>query len=158
MDINYRALTPQDSADYRSLRLESLRLNPDCFCASYSEQVQLPQLYFEKLIADSDPAHIMLGAFHGQQLIGLCGLSKRSPETAAISQMYVNPSYRGQGIGAGLLRLAKELGRTQLQVSGLSLVVLAANQRAIKTYQASGFQLDSSESQSHPQQTMTLAL
>ena len=39
MDIKYRELIPEDSLQYRHIRLESLKLNPDCFGSKYLEQV-----------------------------------------------------------------------------------------------------------------------
>jgi len=71
MDIKYRALRTEDSLQYRRVRLDSLKLHPECFGAKYLEQVNLQTLYFEKLIADGDEKNIMLGAFDGSKLVGL---------------------------------------------------------------------------------------
>ena len=42
MDIQYRALMPADSFQYRQIRLESLKLHPECFGSGYQEQVNHP--------------------------------------------------------------------------------------------------------------------
>lgn len=45
MEVTIRALTPADIPAYRDIRLESLRLHPDCFGANYEEQRQQPTMH-----------------------------------------------------------------------------------------------------------------
>ncbi|MFT5880605.1 MAG: hypothetical protein ACI86X_001734 [Moritella sp.] len=41
MEIQYRALMPGDSFQYRQVRLDSLKLHPECFGSGYRDQVKL---------------------------------------------------------------------------------------------------------------------
>jgi len=141
MDIKYRALMAEDSLQYRHVRLESLKLHPDCFGSKYLEQVNLKTLYFERLVEMGDQDNVMLGAFHGSKLVGLCGLTLESTETAEITQMYVEFDYRGNNIGVNLLSLAKKYASTQLKVDMLKLAVYPENQSAIRAYDKSGFKI-----------------
>ncbi|EAS41338.1 N-acetyltransferase [Photobacterium profundum] len=141
MEIQYRALMPEDSFQYRQVRLESLKLHPECFGSGYTEQVKLPKLYFERLIEDSSQENIMLGAFHGSKLVGLCGVVTQSTKTAEIIQMYVDSDYRGIGLGVNLLSLAKKYASTRLKVAALNLIVYRNNESAIRAYEKSGFQV-----------------
>jgi len=141
MDIQYKALMPEDSTQYRQIRLESLKLHPDCFGSGYQEQSKLPKLYFERLIEESNQENIMLGAFSGGKLVGLCGLVTHPIETAEIIQMYVDFKYRSIGIGVNLLTLAKEYAAVRLKVATLELTVYRDNASAIRAYEKSGFQV-----------------
>ena len=141
MDIKYRALNPEDSLQYRHIRLESLKLNPDCFGSKYLEQVNLQTLYFERLIEEGCENNIMLGAFYESKLVGLCGITIQSSETAEITQMYVEFKYRGNSIGVNLLSLAKQYASTRFKVATVNLTVYADNESAIKSYEKSGFKI-----------------
>ncbi len=50
MDVHCKILESKDSLKYRALRLESLRLHPECFGSGYEAQSKMPKLYFEGLI------------------------------------------------------------------------------------------------------------
>lgn len=141
MDIKYRTLKPEDSLQYRHVRLESLKLHPECFGAKYLEQINIQTLYFERLIQDGYESNIMLGAFHGNKLIGLCGVTEVSSDVAEIIQMYVESGYRGKSIGVQLLSLAKQYASTELNVTTLKLAVYPENQSAIRSYEKSGFKV-----------------
>jgi hypothetical protein len=52
MNISYRKLAPDESKQYREIRLESLRLHPESFDSGYEEQSKLPKLKFEKAIEE----------------------------------------------------------------------------------------------------------
>ncbi|WP_413113499.1 GNAT family N-acetyltransferase [Thaumasiovibrio sp. DFM-14] len=146
MKIQYRALVPKDSSLYRQVRLTSLLLHPECFGSDYQEQAILPKLYFETMIEENSQENIMLGAFFGRELIGLCGLKAVSTEAAEIVQMYVDSSYRGNNIGVNLVSLAKDYAVSRLEVSKLMLVVYTENISAINAYEKAGFQIDKRES------------
>ena len=144
MDIKYRALNPEASLQYRHIRLESLKLHPDCFGSKYLEQVNLQTLYFERLIEEGCENNVMLGAFYESKLVGLCGITIQSSETAEITQMYVEFNYRGNSIGVNLLSLAKQYASTRFKVATLNLTVYADNESAISAYKKSGFKIDES--------------
>lgn len=141
MDIQYRMLSPEDSFLYRSVRLESLKLHPECFGSGYEKQAALPQLYFERLIIEGNKQNIMLGAFDCERLVGLCGVTFQESDSAEIIQMYVHADYRGNGLGANLLVLAKKHAVETLQVSTLTLSVYEDNAAAMNTYRYSGFEV-----------------
>ena len=61
---------------------------------------------------------------------------------AEITELYVRPSFRRQGIGTALVCAAMELGRERGCVE-LNLLVDPANVEAHAFYQASGFRRDS---------------
>ena len=50
MEVRCKVLKSEDSLKYREVRLESLRLHPECFGSGYEAQSKMPKLYFEGLI------------------------------------------------------------------------------------------------------------
>lgn len=138
MEVIYRILEPEDSIQYRNLRLESLKLHPECFGTGYEKQSKLPKLYFEKHIEECSKESVMLGAFLGTELIGLCGLTTSGMNQVEIIQMYVVEKLRGQSIAQKLIEYGKSCLRT-LRCNSMILTVYVNNQQAIKLYQKVGF-------------------
>jgi ribosomal protein S18 acetylase RimI-like enzyme len=154
MDVECRILKAEDGLSYREARLESLKLDPECFGACYQDEVQIAELRFEKLIAQQSDQALMLGAFIGTPLVGLCGLLSSAvsssmgstlgsaigsnAEPAKIVQMYVKAEYRGLGVSNQLLSLAKQC-LSVLDNDSLLLTVFKSNQGAIKAYEKAGF-------------------
>ncbi|WP_281558847.1 GNAT family N-acetyltransferase [Thalassomonas sp. RHCl1] len=143
-DISCRVLTAKDSLDYRRVRLESLKLHPECFGSNYEREMQTGKLYFEQLIENASPKGLMLGAFHESELVGLCGLIVSSPGTVEIIQMYVAAAHRRTGVGAKLLSLAKQR-LNSFHARSLVLSVFEDNTSALKTYQRAGFSVSHRE-------------
>ncbi|KKC99445.1 GNAT family N-acetyltransferase [Photobacterium halotolerans] len=141
MAMIIRALTPADIPAYRDIRLESLRLYPDCFGASYEEQRQLPILYFERNIASQSLQHTMLGVFEGEELIGLCGVSERENRTVLLTQMYVKSRCQGAGVGVALINAAKHTAAEKHQARVIELDVYPHNLAAKRRYEQAGFQV-----------------
>ncbi|CAM3083482.1 GNAT family N-acetyltransferase [Moritella viscosa] len=144
MEVYCRVLEAEDSRVYRELRLESLKLHPECFGSRYEKQVKLPQLYFEKLIEEESKNSAMLGAFIGSELVGLCGLTPSTSKQVEIIQMYVVNKNRGLGIAFKLLDLAKRHLKL-FNCNSLILTVYQTNLSAIKTYQNAGFNIVNSQ-------------
>ncbi|KDM93517.1 GNAT family N-acetyltransferase [Photobacterium galatheae] len=155
MEVDVRALTPADLPAYREIRLESLRLHPDCFGASYEEQRCMPQMHFERNIAAQNPQHTMLGAFDGEALIGLCGVSEIGNQTVLITQMYVQGAYQGLGVGQAFIEAAKRTAAESHQARRLQLDVYPQNLAAKRSYEKAGFQVTD---QTEDELIMTLVL
>lgn len=139
MNIDVRLLMPCDSEKYRDIRLESLRLHPECFGANYQAQIDLPQLFFEKCIIEQDIKNRMLGAFVNGDIVGLCGLIPTDDNRVKIIQMYIKQDFRGQGFSEQLLTAAKQTLQDKYTESSLILSVFIDNYAAIASYRKAGF-------------------
>ncbi|MER2496913.1 GNAT family N-acetyltransferase [Vibrio neptunius] len=147
MDVHCKVLRNEDSLKYREVRLESLRLHPECFGSGYEAQSKMPKLYFEGLIENNSQESAMIGAFTDDKLIGLCGLTPGGENSLEIIQMFVFSEYRGHGVGQMLLNEAKSILNLRPE-SNLKLTVFSDNVAAIKSYEKSGFtHLNSVESE-----------
>ena len=138
MKIDCRMLKPTDAQDYRRIRLESLQCFPECYGACYEQEKDKTELFFEQKIQEQSEDALMLGAFAGSKLIGLCGLIAKDSTEYILVQMYVKPAYAGNGVGQQLLTKAKETLR-HLRAATLTLTVYDQNTAAIRSYEKAGF-------------------
>ena len=138
MTICVRRMGVADVPALRALRLEALRLHPECFGAD---------LEIEEKMSVEDMAARMhtgytFGGFLGDELSGLVVFVKpknrKTGHTGELGAMYVRASARGTGLGDALVEAvidqALETGAEQIK-----LTVNAENPHAIKLYERHGF-------------------
>ncbi len=148
MKISYRKLTANDAAQYRAIRLESLKAYPDSFGSAYAEQSQLPKLMFEKALEQPVDARFVIGAFDRDDLIGICGFIPFMPDggldlphTGTLIQMYVRAAYSGRSIGLGLVNNVIQAACKIPDIEQIFLEVRASNRSAVRVYEQAGFQV-----------------
>jgi RimJ/RimL family protein N-acetyltransferase len=147
MNISYRKLTAVDARHYRAIRLESLKLHPENFGASFEEQSKLPKLMFEKALEQPVDDRFVMGAFDQQTLIGICGFipfvrdHDDLKNTGVIIQMYVKPAYRGKKIGLGLVSALLDEAFKLSDIEQVILGVVKGNMSAIRVYEQAGLEL-----------------
>ena len=138
MTISVRRLGVADVPALRELRLESLRLHPECFGAD---------LEAEEAMSVEDMAARMhtgysFGGFVDDVLSGLVVFvkpkNKKTGHTGDLGAMYVRANARGTGLGDALVEAvidqAVATGTEQIK-----LLVNAENPHAIKLYERHGF-------------------
>lgn len=138
MTISVRRLGVADVPALRELRLESLRLHPECFGAD---------LEAEEAMSVDDMAARMhtgysFGGFVDDVLSGLVVFvkpkNKKTGHTGDLGAMYVRANARGTGLGDALVEAvidqAVATGTEQIK-----LLVNAENPHAIKLYERHGF-------------------
>ena len=148
MKILYRKLTAGDTAQYRTIRLESLKAHPESFGSSFAEQSQLPKLMFEKALAQPVDARFVIGAFDHDDLIDICGFIPFMPgdgpdlsHTGVLIQMYARSAYSGRKIGLGLVNNVIQAARKIPDIEQIFLEFRAGNMSAIRVYEQAGFQV-----------------
>lgn len=144
MDIHFRRLLPPDAPAYRALRLECLQEFPYNFGTDYASQVALPKLYMEEQIERQNPDLFAVGAWDGDRLIGIAGLSRDTAlhrrHIGLVIQVYVQAAYSGHRVG---LRLMQALIAEAWRVEGLeqlTLEVVTSSPHAIYMYGQAGFE------------------
>lgn len=140
--MHIRRLTPEDAAIFQAFRLAALQDAPSAFGSSYEEEKDFPASVIEGRLAPK-PDHGPLGAFHGEELVGLVALGrenmKKLAHKALIWGMYVKPEHRGKGIAKALLEEALSLARSVPEIRQVNLSVNARNSGAIRLYESFGF-------------------
>lgn len=143
-----RRLRESDWEEYRSLRLEALRLEPEAFGSDYSEYTDRPPEYWQSRAAGT-PDLFILGAFRDDRLVGTVGIAReqgiKGRHKAWIIGVYVSPAARGTGIGRQLLGQMIAEARELDGLVQLILGVGTGNTPARQLYLAAGFQVYGTE-------------
>lgn len=142
MNINTRALTPQDALAFQQLRLRGLQECPIAFSSSYEEEVSTPLSDIERRLQPKPDAAI-IGAFDSGALVAMAGLKREGQiklaHKAYIWGVYVAPEARALGVGAQLLIRALRYATGVLRVRQVNLGVNTQNAAAIALYKKLGF-------------------
>lgn len=139
MEIEYRNLLPQESKRYRTIRLESLEKFPNSFGADYQEALKTEKLRLENDIENQLYERFVLGAFSGDQLVGICAFVKDENNTGTIYQMYVKEDHQGKSIGSGLVKAVINEAYHRFNDLEIFLEVTQNNTAAYHLYQKLGF-------------------
>jgi GNAT superfamily N-acetyltransferase len=126
-----RCLGPEDHFAYRTTRLRALREEPTAFSANDEDESAIPlPVFADRLRHDAD--HFVLGAFHGEALVGIVGVTRergaKERHKAFLRSMYVAAEHRGQGVGRQLLGEALALVDAVPDLRQITLTVTAGNQ------------------------------
>lgn len=143
--IIYRLLNSTDRDSYSRIRLECLTNYPDYFGDSYEEEIHAGQSRFEKTFLLSKDHSFLYGAFSQGILIGISGFIQqkriKTVHRGELVQVYVDPSFSGQGIGSRLIALTIAKAFDNIFIDQILLSVVLSNDQATKLYQKFGFVL-----------------
>jgi RimJ/RimL family protein N-acetyltransferase len=136
-----RPLAAADVAQYRRLRLNSLRDHQYAHGPDYHEALEQDEAWHARRLARPD--YTWFGAFEGDQLVGAICLRARDGarlrHTASLNSLMVASSHQRAGIGrklvAHLLAHARALGHLR----HLTLTLIDGNLPAQRLYEAAGF-------------------
>jgi ribosomal protein S18 acetylase RimI-like enzyme len=135
--ISLRRLLPEDAALYREIRLEGLTNDPDAFASTIELERGHPLDWY----ADRLAASHVVGAFDGEQLIGIAGFyvqaGPKHAHKGMLWGMYVRPAYRGAGVGRMLVEAIIAHARRHVEL--LQLFVVSDNMPARRLYARLGF-------------------
>ncbi|MBB5463576.1 GNAT family N-acetyltransferase [Paraburkholderia sp. Cpub6] len=141
--INIRLLVAPDAELFKSLRLLAVESSPTSIWPTREEEMARSIEQTADRI-QATPTQAVFGAFDGEVLAGITGI-RREPlhqvtHKATIWGVFVNPSYRGQGIAQTLLAAATAHATEKWNSIQLMLCVNAENVAAKSLYVSQGFQ------------------
>ena len=142
MTVHVRRLAPHESNLQRHLRLRALRDAPDSFRETLDDAAARPTSYWEDLtrsVTEPGP-HVMFLACEGDQLVGSAYglLDRERAEAGRVGGMWMEPAWRGHGVGRALLQEIVAWARER-RVSRLSLWAPAHSVAALSLYRRAGF-------------------
>ena len=143
MNILIRRLQAHHAEQLFRLRRQALLDEPFAFLSSpEDDRAASTAAVHDQLSTPADHAAVV-GAFDGEELIGMVGLTRDRPIKAAhracIWGVYVKPEFRKNGIGTRLLSATLEHAR---QMGGVEWVYLSVSERtpnAKRLYESVGF-------------------
>lgn len=137
MNFVIRPLRPEDSALYRDIRLEALRMHPEAFSSSFEQESAQPLSSFEQRLT----ANTVFAGFLGHVVLGVAGFMPESSIKRAhkghLWGMYVRPAARGTGLARQLVEAVLTFAQDRVELVQLSVV--SGNVPAHRLYQSLGF-------------------
>jgi ribosomal protein S18 acetylase RimI-like enzyme len=135
--VTVRRLNDADYDCMREIRLEALRLHPDCFSAELEvEEAFTREQWLSRLASAAT-----FGGFTDNALNGIVIFakppSKKTRHTGELGAMYVRGVARGTGLADSLVEAIVD--HAVNEVEQVKLTVNAENARAIRLYERHGF-------------------
>ncbi len=141
--MEIRELTSSDTASYRPLRIQALAEWPPAFGSPAIEEKEKSTTEIERFLNGSKERKLF-GSFEDHKLTGIVRYSLYSGSNenhrAYIAGLYVDPDYRGQGVGRALLKKGIEEAKKNKEVRRINLTVVSGQKAAIKLYESMGFE------------------
>jgi RimJ/RimL family protein N-acetyltransferase len=141
--MQLRKLTNSDAASFRELRLRALQVERLAFASSYAEEVSTSVEQIAQRLTATDRG--VIGAFENEALVGVVGIGRHNLKSLAhkafIWGMYVEPNYRGRGVGRQLVEAGQAFLKSLPEIKQATLDVLKSNDGAVRLYLACGFQV-----------------
>lgn len=131
-------LPPENWRDYREIRLEALRTDPDAFGATLESTLARPDSWWQGVLETAmvDPNKTAIFAEVDGQLIGMAGAyPEEEPGCVDVTGMFVKPSHRGKGVGRALLQAVVD----EVSAERVRLCVNASLPAALALYHSFGF-------------------
>jgi RimJ/RimL family protein N-acetyltransferase len=136
--LKVRRLETSDVADYRELRLESLKNHPDAFASSWEHEADKPPSWWAERLETNT---VFGGWVNSSRLVGVAGLhvqdAVKLQHKGVLWGMYLRPEARRTGLAAALVQRVVEHARTL--VEEVCLTVVTSNAAARRLYSAAGF-------------------
>jgi ribosomal protein S18 acetylase RimI-like enzyme len=144
--MNIRLLDEADAPLYQVVRLQALKNDPDSFGSTYDQESVRPLEKFAERIQHT-ANKFTLGCFDSSQsLIGIVNFVRedrlKTSHKGNVYGMYVEPGFRGQGIGRALLLALIERATRQCEgLEQIHLTVVSNNEPAKRLYTSLGFEI-----------------
>lgn len=142
MDI--RALTRADVAAFQKIRRDRLEMEPRSFAESLAEHDSTSIEVTARRLESSSPDNFVIGAFAEGQLVGMAGfarnLREKSRHKGLIWGVYVQPTWRNQGVARAMLAELIQRVRANEGVEKIILTVSSDQTPAKRLYSSLGFE------------------
>lgn len=153
MPFTVRRIHPGEGAAFRSIRLRALADSPFAFASTVEETRARPGEYWQDRVARGAEGteSVLFVAEDGQEWIGVAGgyiYEEVDVKTPYLISMWVDPAYRGRGVGQALVERVIDWARDR-GLDHLLLEVEATNHNAISLYTRCGFR-PTGEVRPHP--------
>ena len=140
--IHLRRLAAHEVDLHRDLRLRALRDAPDSFGETFADAAARPMSYWEDLTRSvtEHGRHVMFLACEGEDVLGSAYglLDQDDGHAGRVGGMWVEPAWRGRGVGSALLREVFGWARSR-GLDRLGLWAPAHRPAAIALYSRTGF-------------------
>lgn len=154
MSIRIVSVTENDWRVLKSVRLSSLKENPEAFGMSYQDAKSYTEHDWRLRASGVEGPHFII-AYKDKEAIGLVGGISIDDEYELIS-MWVAPEFRGQGVGKKLIDALKQSANNR-GFNAIMLKVSPCNISACNLYTKCGFSIVGNDSVLASNDSVTLS-
>lgn len=146
-DIIIKPLPVKKWKEYRALRLEALKEEPQAFSSSYRDALKKDEGEWKRHLQGylEEKESIMLFADREGSLVGMLGAfwqeREKTRHVCNLFSFYVQKEYRNKGIGKFLVTEIIAKLRLKRQFEKVKLNVVSDNEGAIALYKKFGFEI-----------------
>ncbi|MFB5192162.1 GNAT family N-acetyltransferase [Alicyclobacillus fastidiosus] len=144
--MNIRLLDDLDAPVYKEVRLRALKNDPGSFGSTYEQEATRPLENFAERIRHTKD-QFTLGCFDDSNtLVGIVNFARENRLKTAhkgnIYGMYIEPQFRGRGLGKALLLALIERATKEYEgLEQIHLTVVSNNDLAKRLYASLGFEV-----------------
>lgn len=153
MPVTIRRVRTGEDDKLRAIRLRAIADTPTAFATTLEEATARPIEYWRGRVMDAAAGEesVLFVAEHGEDWVGLAGghvYEEGNAATPYLISMWVDPAFRGRGIGRDLVAKVAQWTRGRSH-DHLYLEVESSNRAAISLYTRCGFR-PTGQARSHP--------
>lgn len=151
-EVRLRALSPDDWAIFRNLRLRALSLHPGFYCGTRADAEKRPNAEWKETL-DGQGKQVF-GLFDGETLIGITAVftcrDDPSGRTGVFAMSFIEPDYRGRGYADLYYKARIDFGVKHLPWMRLAVSHRADNTPSRRAILRHGFTLIGQKEKSWP--------
>lgn len=141
--MHIRILQLTDAKQFRKVRLQALKKDPQSFASSYEEEKDFPLSKYKARLDLSNA--VTFGAFDKGELIGIVTFLREEKiklqHRASILGLYVSEDYRSNGAGKELMKNVLQYAKETNGVEQIYLTVVTTNEVARRLYHSLKFEV-----------------
>ncbi|PVI02820.1 putative N-acetyltransferase, GNAT family [Periconia macrospinosa] len=141
--LQFRKATPSDTPQVQSLIEAAFQADdtrPNWTAAvELNRSFRLPTAVVESLINSPDSAFLIATSSADGSLVGVVGVTKRSPDLGRILHLAIDQKYQRGGLGRHILAYAEQYCRDTWGVGRIGLDALCTRVELIKWYERRGY-------------------
>ena len=141
MNFNVTQATEQNWQLYKSIRLETLKQEPQAFSSTHKDALTYPDSKWKEILNDNQSVYLLVSK--ETHVIGVGRITFSDPDeldyVAVLGGIYINIAHRKRGMGQKLIEHLIDIAKQRENIKTVKLDVKKTQLAAINLYAKLGF-------------------